>query len=138
MHRKLKSNKRCGGLSIIEVVFASLLLVIVITPVLKCLSTAHANTIKIEHKTKSLILAQAKLEEIKARSIYDFTNSGNSFAANNVSLGDSYLCNIIDDAGDPLKTVTVSVGFDSTGNGSLSSGETDITLSTLLARRWID
>lgn len=138
MHRKLKHRKNNSGLTLIEVVIASLLLAIAIVPILKCLSVANANTRKIEIKTQSLLLAQAKLDEIKTRSIYDFTNNGNSFTANNISLGNSYLCNITDDGGDPLKTVTVSVGFDSNGNNSLSSSEIEITLSTRLARRWID
>lgn len=138
MHRKLRYRKNNSGLTLIEVVIASLLLVIAIVPILKCLSVANANTRKIEIKTQSLLLAQAKLDEIKTRSIYDFTNGGISFTANNISLGNSYLCNITDDGGDPLKTVTISVGFDSNGNNSLSSSEIEITLSTRLARRWVD
>jgi Tfp pilus assembly protein PilV len=130
--------RRCYGLSIIEVVFASLLLIMVIIPVLKCLSTANANSAIIEHKTRSLLLAQAKIDEIKARSIYNFTNSGSSFTISNLSLSDSYLCNITDNSGDPLKTITVSVGFDLNGNSTLSADEVDISLATLIARRWTD
>ncbi|MFA5239399.1 MAG: hypothetical protein WC476_06800 [Phycisphaerae bacterium] len=151
MHRKLKITKRSArprvllrkakqwgtGLSIIEVVIASALLIIAIVPILKCLTVAHANSIRIEHKTISLVLTQAKLDEIKARSVYNYTNGG-SFAGNNIPISGSYLCNIVDDEGDPLKTITVSVGFDSNGDASLTSNEIDVTLATLIARRWAD
>jgi len=138
MHRKLKISKRFAGLTIIEVVIASTLLIVALVPILKSLTIAQATSTKIEHKTRSLILAQAKLDEIKARSIYDYTNGGDSFAESNTHLGGSYRCNVTDNSGDPLKTVSVSVGYDTDGDNTLSSGEVQVTLTTLLARRWSD
>ncbi len=138
MHRKLKISKRFAGLTIIEVVIASTLLIVALVPILKSLTVAQATSTKIEHKTRSLILAQAKLDEIKARSIYDYTNGGDSFAESNTHLGGSYRCNVTDNSGDPLKTVSVSVGYDTDGDNTLSSGEVQVTLTTLLARRWSD
>jgi len=145
MHRKLKiANRklqianRWAGFTLTEVVVASSLLIIAIVPILKGLTIAHASTRIIEYKTRSLTLAQGKLDEIKARSIYDYTNGGASFAENNTSLDGLYLCNVTDDSGDPLKTITVSVGFDSNGDDSLSSDEVKTTLATLIARRWTD
>ena len=138
MRRKLKISKRPAGVSIIEVVIASALLIIAIVPILKSLTIAHASSTAIEFKTRSLVLAQAKLDEIKAKSIYDFTNSDASFAESNTSLGDSYLCNVTDDSADPLKTISVSVGYDANGDSSLGGSEVKITLTTLLARRWPD
>jgi Tfp pilus assembly protein PilV len=138
MRRRLKITKRFAGLSIIEVVIASALLIIAIVPILRCLTVAHANSVKIGHKSTSLILAQGKLDEIKARSIYDYTNGGSSFAENSTSLDGSYLCNVVDDEDDPLKTITVSVGYDLNGDSSLDNDEIDIALATLIARRWTD
>lgn len=138
MHTKLRISKRSAGLTLIEVVIASALLAVVLVPILRSLTVAHASTVRVEHKSCSLILAQAKLEEIKARSIYDYTNGGVSFAESNTILDGSYLCNVADDSGDPLKKVAVSVGFDGNGDGSLSGGEVDVTLTTLIARRWGD
>ncbi|MDD5328003.1 MAG: hypothetical protein PHY02_09375 [Phycisphaerae bacterium] len=136
-NRKSQNAKRFAGLSIVEVVIASALLAIAIVPMLQCLTVAHANNINIEHKSVSLVLAQAKLDEIKARSVYNYTNGG-SFAGNNISLGGSYRCNVTDDSDDQLKTITVSVGFDSNGDATLTGDEIDITLATLIARRWND
>jgi len=138
MHRKLKISKRFAGLTIIEVVIASALLIVALVPILKSLTVAHATSTKIQHKSRSLILAQAKLDEIKARSIYDYTNGGDSFAESNTHLGDSYRCNVTDNSGDPLKTVSVSVGYDTDRDNVLSGGEVQVTLTTLLARRWSD
>ncbi len=114
---------------------ASALLLVALVPILKGLTTASLDTSTIEYRTKSLVLAQAKLDKIKAHSIYHFTDS---FAEEDVSLDGSYLCNVADDSGDPLKTITVSVGCDTDGDSSLDTGEVQVTLATLLARRWPD
>ncbi len=127
---------RATGFTITEVVVASALLIIAMVPILKALTSAHVSTAFIEYKTRSLTLAQAKLDEIKARSIYDYTNGGASFAESNTSLDGSYLCNVTDDSGDPLKTITVSVGYDVNGDNTLAADEIEVTLATLLARRW--
>ena len=138
MHRKLKTSKRFAGLSIFEVVIASALLIVAMVPILRSLTIAHISSIKIEHKTRSLILAQAKLDEIKALSIYNYTNDDASFAESNTPLDGSYLCNVTDDSGDPLKTISVSVGYDINGDSNLGGDEVQVTLTTLLTRRWTD
>jgi Tfp pilus assembly protein PilV len=142
MYRKLKiinaKLQRFAGLTLVEVVIASALLIAAMVPILRSLTIAHSSGAKIEHKSRSLLLAQAKLNEIRARSIYNYTNSGSSFAETGTSLYGPYLCNVTDDSGDPLKTITVSVGFDSDGSGGLTNDEVDITLATLIARRWTD
>ena len=124
---------RTAGFTLTEVVVASALLIVAIVPILKGLTSAHLSSTVIEHKTLSLTLAQAKLDEIKARSVYNFSNS---FTENDISLNGSYMCNVADDSGDPLRTITISVGFDSNGDGTLANNEIKVTLATLIARRW--
>lgn len=131
-------DKRCKAFTITEVVVASLLLGIAMVPILKALTSAHVSTAVIERRTRSLTLAQAKLDEIKARSIYNYTNSGSSFGEDSNSLDGSYLCNVTDNEADPLKTITVSVGYDLNGDNTLASDEIQVTLATLIARRWTD
>lgn len=134
MRPKLKIAKRFAGLTLIEVVIASVLLIVAIVPILKGLSIAHAGAAVIEHKSRSLVLAQAKLDEIKARSVYHYSSS---FAVNNYSLGSSYLCTVTDSpVNSYLRTITVQVGYDLNGDASLASSEVNITLATLLAQRW--
>jgi hypothetical protein len=136
MFRKLKISNRMTGLTITEVIVASGLLIVAMVPILRALTTANLNTAVIERKTRSLALAQAKLDEIKAKSIYHYTNGGASFAQDNLSLDGSYLCNITDDLNDTLKTISVSVGYDYNGDNTLAADEIEITLTTLIARRW--
>jgi prepilin-type N-terminal cleavage/methylation domain-containing protein len=133
-NRKSKITNRSRGFTLTEVAVASALLVVAMVPILKGLTAAHIGTINIEHKSRSLILAQAKLDEIKARSIYHYSDS---YTTANLSLGGSYLCNVSDSGSNSdLRTITVSVGFDLNGNGVLRSDEIMVTLSTKLARRW--
>ena len=135
---KIRSRRNSTGFTLTEVVIAAGLLIAAIVPILQALTVSHTTTTSIEYKTRSLTLAQAKLDDIKARSIYNYTNGGSTFAESNTSLDGSYLGNVTDDSGDPLKTITVSVGFDRNGDSTLSSDEIEVTLSTLLARRWTD
>ncbi len=131
--RNRRSVRRHKGLSIMEVALASALLIAATVPILKSLTAAHVAAIAIEQKTYSLVLAQGKLEQIKARSIYNYSDS---FVESNTSLGNSYLCNVSDDGHATLRTITVSVGYDANGDGALASDEIEVSLSTYLARRW--
>jgi len=129
-----KPARNRSGLTLIEVALASALLIVALIPVIRSLTTAHMISYAIERKTYSLILAQGKLEQIRARAIYHYSDS---FAATNSSLGNSYLCNVTDNTTDPnLRTVTVSVGRDENGNSVLASDEVDVTLASYVARRW--
>ncbi len=82
--RRITSHdNRASGFTLTEVVVASALLIVAIVPILKALTGAHFSSTIIEHKTRSLTLAQSKLDEIKARSIYSYSDS---FTENNTSL----------------------------------------------------
>jgi len=135
-HESRVTSHAPAGFTLTEVIVASALLIIAMVPILRALTSAHASSTSIEHKTRSLTLAQAKLDDIKARSIYDYTNGGSSFAESNTSLDVSYLCNVTDNSGDPLKTIAVSVGYDLNGDITLAADEIEVTLTTYLARRW--
>jgi hypothetical protein len=116
---------------------ASVLLIVAMAPIIVSLTKANMWSTEIERKTQSLVLAQGKLDNIRACSIYNFGSSG-SFTANNVVLSGSYLCNVTDTTitANYLKQITVSVGYDSSGNGTLSSNEVQVTLTTYIANRW--
>ena len=131
---KARVLRKSAGFTLTEVVVASAILIIAIVPILRALTSAHVSTTIIEHRTHSLILAQAKLDEIRARSIYHYSDS---FTETNSSLDGPYLCNVQDaSAGTDLRTITVSVGYDLNVNSTLEADEIEITLATLVARRW--
>ena len=128
------AKRKSGGFTLTEVVIATSLLIIAIVPILKALTSANVTSLIIERKTSSLIFAQAKLDEIKARSIYDYPST---FAETNTSLEGLYLCNVDDSSVNAnLREITVSVGEDLNGNSTLDTDEIKITLTTLVARRW--
>jgi len=76
----------------------------------------------------------AKLDEIKAHSVYHYDDS---YTETDSSVDGSYLCNVSDSAASAdLRQITVSIGYDLNGNSVLDAGEIEATLATLLARRW--
>ena len=60
-----------AGFTLVEVLVASMLLTAAMVPMLKALTGAHTMDVKIERRMRSLTLADAKLEDIKGRSIYN-------------------------------------------------------------------
>ena len=125
-------NRR--GFTLIEVVVAVSLLAVAIVPILNALTVAYVTSSIIEQKTRSLVYAQSKLDEIRLRSVYNYDSA---FAASDTSLGNSYLYKVSDSpSGSDLRIITVMVGYDINGNNLLSGGEVQVTLSTLVARRY--
>jgi len=134
VNHKSEIVNRYKGLTLTEVVVASALLLIAMVPILKALTSAQVSAAIIEQKTRSLMLAQAKLENIKARSIYSYNSS---FVETNTSFEGSYLCTVTDSgSASDLRQITVEVGYDLDGSSTLEAQEVDVTLSTRLARRW--
>ena len=142
MYGKLNTRRRCRcdrvtrrtGLTLTEVIVASALLITAMVPILQALTNSYLGSAMIERRTQSLALVEGKLDEIKARSIYNYAES---FTDNNVVLAGAYLGNVTDSgSGSDLRTVTVSVGFDLDADSTLDAEEVAVSLSTLVARRW--
>jgi Tfp pilus assembly protein PilV len=123
-----------AGFTLTEVLVASALLMTALVPILKGLTSVHVHSIRIERKTRSLTLAQAKLDEIKALSTYNYASS---FTETNNPLDGSYLCTVTDGAVNAnLRMIAVAVGHDTDGNNALGGDEVLVTLETLIAKRW--
>ena len=122
---------KARGMTLTEVVVASVLLVVAVVPVLRALTIAEVTGRIVEYKTQSLILARGKLDRIRAQSIYHYDDS---FQEDDGALTGSYLCNVTDDRDSDLRLVTVSVGFDADGDGRLSDDEVHVTLATYIAK----
>jgi Tfp pilus assembly protein PilV len=133
-HRKSRIRSRASGFTFAEVVIATALLIIAIVPMLRALTSGQVTGSIVEHRSVSLILAQGKLDEIRARSVYHYDDS---FAEAHSSVGGSYLCKVIDSAVTAnIRDIKVSVGYDLNDNSALDAGEIEVTLATLVARRW--
>jgi Tfp pilus assembly protein PilV len=121
------------ALTLPEVIVAASLLLVALVPILKALTQVNMNSVIIERRIQSLSLAQAKLDKIKAKSIYNFDSI---ITQDKEILSGSYLCNTTVSAVNiDLKAITVSVGLDRNANGSIDDDEIDITLQTQVARR---
>ncbi|MHC4474532.1 MAG: hypothetical protein ACYTEL_02725 [Planctomycetota bacterium] len=132
--RKPTTRYASGGFTLTEATIASVLLIVAMVPILRALTTAQVTATIIEHRTCSLALAEQKLDEIRARSIYDYAGD---FTESDLLVEDSYLCRVTDSAQtSELRRIEISVGYDANGNGSLEETEVEVTLATLLARRW--
>jgi len=129
---KTHERRHSAGVALLEVIVASGLLVIGVVPILKALTTAQVTSRLVDQKTHCLTLAQAKQGEIAARSIGNFDAS---YAETGTSLDGNYLCNVTDNGHASLKTISVAVGFDHDGNGSIAGREIMVTLTTLVAKR---
>ena len=73
---KRRSGHVRRGVTLTEVVVGSALLAIAVVPLLRALTIAQSTSATIERKTQCLILAQAKLEELRARSIHYYEKIG--------------------------------------------------------------
>ena len=134
MTAKAKKYKSHKGFTLIEVLMASMLLTIAMVPILKGLTSAHTMDVKIERRMRSLTLAEAKLEDIKARSIYNYSTDFNDSSS---SLEGLYLCKVTDTAvSADLREILLSVGYDDNSDDQLGGKEVQVTLKTLLANRW--
>ncbi|MGD9162925.1 MAG: hypothetical protein PVG39_31250 [Desulfobacteraceae bacterium] len=132
-HFKPRAANRNKGLTFTEVVVASALLLIAMVPILKALTSAQVSEKIIERKAQSLIFAKSKLEDIKARSIYNYDSS---FNETNTKVSGLYLCTVTDSgSGSALRQITVKVGYDLDNNSALDAQEIHVTLDTLIARR---
>jgi prepilin-type N-terminal cleavage/methylation domain-containing protein len=125
--------KNKSGFTLVEVLVASALLIFAMVPILKALAQINMNTVIIERRTKSLNLAKSQINQIQAKSVYNFDDN---FTQNNLSLDNLYLCNISSSSVNTnLKAITVSVGMDRNQNGTLGSDEVEVSLKTQIARR---
>lgn len=122
---------RPRGMTLTEVAVASAILAIAMVPMLRALTMAQMTCTAVERKTQSLILAQGKLEEIRARSIHYYADP---FSESSEPLAGGYLCNVEDDQDADLRLVSVAVGWDADSDGHLSDEEKQVRLTTYVAR----
>ena len=129
---KLVSRNR-KAVTLTEVVMASALLIIAIVPILRGLAGSHSASTAIERRTRSLMLAQVKMEDIRARTINNYSSS---FKQDDISLDTNFRCDVKDTAsGSDLRKITVKVGFDDDSDSKLDNDEVDAELVTLIAKR---
>jgi Tfp pilus assembly protein PilV len=134
MSPTIAKKTKAAGFTFTEVIVASSLMLLAMVPILRALTQAHLGSVIIERRSRCLTLAQTKLDEVKARSIYNWDDD---FNESDTSLDGAFLCDVtFQNEATDLKRLTVSVGYDQDGSTTLDAGEIEITLITLVARRW--
>ena len=127
--------KKVGrAFSLTEVVVASGLLIAAIVPTLKAMTNSYICSTRVEHKTHSLLLAQSRIDEIRACTIYSYDES---YSVASQPLGNGYMCTVVDSPLDTnLRRVLIFVGYDSNGDSNLAVGEMLVPLATQISKRW--
>ncbi len=131
MPKRLRRSVRSRGVSLVEVVVASGLLVTSLIPVLRALTVAQITAHRIALTSRSLVVAQGRLERIRAEAEMNYRQS---FAVDSKDCGDSYLATVLDDADPACRRVIVSVGYDRDESQTLSADECLVTLTSCVAR----
>ena len=127
-------RKARSGITITEAIVASALMMTAMVPILKAITTSHIATTIVDHKSCSLMLAKAKIEDIRAKAIYNY---GLSYSTDSSALSGAYFCRVADSTVSAnLRHISVSVGYDDNGNGAINDNEIRVTLETLIAKRW--
>ena len=125
------------GFTLVEVLVASMLLTVAMVPILRALAASHTLSRRVEYKTQSLVHAKARLDWIKAESIYNFDND---FTEDSTLIEGRYLVSVVDEDLSPvnadLRQITVFVGCDASNDLNLDTDEIEVGLRTLIARRW--
>ena len=114
-----------------EVLVATGILAFAMVPILKAMAGVHINSVKMEKKNKSLMIAQNQVEELRAQAIEDYDSS---WSVSNQSSGGGYLYSISAGSDSSLRTVTVTAGYDENQNLLLDSPEILVSLRTLIAK----
>jgi Tfp pilus assembly protein PilV len=121
------------GYTLTEVLVASALLIAVSVPMFKALTANYIFSNAIKYKTKSVICAKSRLDRARAIAAGEYNTA---LAESNADAGDGYLCSVSDTGfAANIRTVSVLAGYDKDEDGTLDSDETQITLTTLIARR---
>ena len=129
MMKRIKTK----GFTFVEVLASILILAGVITPFMLYAADNLTMSMEIERRVKSTLLAEVEMEKIKNVLRKSFETDFTSWPS---SLGDSYLASRTStDVSSTLKIIGVSVGYDADKNGSLTTDEIMITLTTQYAKR---
>ncbi len=131
-------RQRQKGFTLTEVIVASVLLAYALVPILQALTQANMNTVIIERRTQSLCLAQAKINQLQAQSIYNFDSIIVTPIPHVEGLGlsGSYVGKTTVSGSGDLKTIKVEVGLHHNSDIVLDDDEIEIRLQTQIARRW--
>jgi hypothetical protein len=118
------------GLTLLEVVLASVLLVAAAVPILNAATRAVTLAQDIDWRTRATFLAQREMENVLAVAAENYSQD---FTRNSADLGDGYRVTVQQSLLPVIrKTILVKVGRDKNGNAILDDNEVLVTLGTVV------
>ena len=111
------------------------ILSVALIPLMEMLPGALVLDAQMERQSKVAFLAQQKLEEVKGRAIYDFSQDYSESATAFPSPDSTFKYTVSDDQGSEIKEIVVKVWYDKDGDDTVDQGEEDIELNTKVAKR---
>lgn len=118
------------GLTLLEVVLASVLLVAAAVPILNAATRAVTLAQEAEWRTRATFRAQAEMENVLAVAAVNYSQD---FTKNSADLGDGYRVTVQQSLLTVLKKkISVRVGRDKNGNAILDDNEVLVTLGTVV------
>ncbi len=121
------------GFTLVEVLASVVILAGTIVTIIMYTADGLAASKEMEQRTRSTLLAESEMEKIKNTLRKSFDTD---FTAWPNALEGNYLASrTATDLSSTLKTIEISVGYDTNGDGTLGTGEIMITVATKNVRR---
>ncbi len=120
------------GMTLVEVLLASALLVIAIVPLFGVLTGGLEMAQEVERRTTATLLAQKEIETAVALAEED---DAADLAKTNADLGGGYLAHVEENDSGIVTKIGVVVGWDADGSGTLSDSEVLVGFATMAAYR---
>jgi prepilin-type N-terminal cleavage/methylation domain-containing protein len=125
-----RTGKHCRGLTLIELLLAAALLAVCAVPIVEATTHAIGLAQEIETRTKATLLAQQEIEAAMGIAADDFDAD---LTKDSQDLGGGFRVTVTQDKDGLVKTITVEVGRDTSGNADLDADEVLAALKTRVA-----
>jgi len=132
MRHMIHGNK---AFTLIEVLAAIILIAAALIPIMIISTQIIEKSLKDEHLTKVIFLAEGKIEDVKRSVVNSFGTSADESATAFDSPDEKYKYTVSDDEASDIKVIQVRVWYDENNNDALDSNESNITLDTKVADR---
>ncbi|MFH1836900.1 MAG: prepilin-type N-terminal cleavage/methylation domain-containing protein [Candidatus Omnitrophota bacterium] len=141
MNSELRTNIRTNkGFTLIEILATVAIIGIGIVPVMNILPEGMKSIRKVEYLTRSVMLAQQKMDEVRSLVLgtnagYGYDKAGGYDDTGTFTSFTDYAYEVEDDQGADIRELSVTVWFDENGNSTLDAGEDSVKLDTKIAKR---
>ncbi|MCP4650840.1 MAG: hypothetical protein GY853_12290 [PVC group bacterium] len=137
---QFKTKNKREAFTLTEVLAGIVLLALAIIPMANYLTQSFVISVREERITKTIFLAERKMEELKGKIIYDFNTDRDAKATAFTDPGYGNYKYIVDDQTiatkkSGLKQIQVQVWYDEDGDKVIDSDEESVTLNTKIAQR---